>query len=132
MIVFVDASALAAIVRGEPDHLGLRTALDGFNTRLTSGLAVWETARAVQGGITEDMRAALLEVERFCLALEIDIVPIGAAEAAEAVSAHVRYGKGTGHPARLNMGDCFAYACARTNGAKLLYKGDDFGQTDLA
>ena len=49
----------------------------------------------------------------------------------EAVSAHARYGKGH-HDARLNMGDCFAYACARTNNARLLYKGDDFSRTDLA
>jgi ribonuclease VapC len=43
----------------------------------------------------------------------------------------LRYGKGR-HPARLNMGDCFAYACAKTNDARLLYKGDDFSHTDLA
>lgn len=43
-----------------------------------------------------------------------------------------RYGKGRGHPARLNMGDCFAYAMARQRGVPLLFKGDDFGQTDIA
>jgi ribonuclease VapC len=73
----------------------------------------------------------LFEVTRFCTALGITTVPIGSAETAEAVIAHRRYGKGH-HPARLNMGDCFAYACARTNNARLLYKGDDFSHTDLA
>lgn len=48
-----------------------------------------------------------------------------------ATAAYDRYGKGR-HPARLNMGDCFAYACAKTHDARLLYKGDDFSKTDLA
>ena len=48
-----------------------------------------------------------------------------------AIDAHDRFGKGR-HPARLNMGDCFAYACARTNNAPLLFKGEDFALTDVA
>jgi ribonuclease VapC len=46
--------------------------------------------------------------------------------------AHIRFGKGTGHPARLNFGDCFSYALARRLGTPLLYKGDDFIHTDIA
>ncbi|BBD36979.1 truncated ribonuclease [Aminobacter sp. Y103A] len=49
-----------------------------------------------------------------------------------AIDAGMRYGKAVGHPADLNFGDCFAYACARSLGAKLLYKGSDFSRTDLA
>ena len=48
-----------------------------------------------------------------------------------AAEAYVQYGKGR-HPAALNMGDCFAYACAKANGARLLYRGEDFAKTDLA
>ena len=48
-----------------------------------------------------------------------------------ALDAFQRFGKGH-HPASLNMGDCFAYACAKTNSARLLYKGNDFANTDLA
>ncbi len=59
------------------------------------------------------------------------LVPIAAAESREALAAHARFGKGRGHPARLNMGDCFAYGCATANDAALLYKGDDFAHTDL-
>ena len=59
------------------------------------------------------------------------VVSIGELERDEAIRAAARYGKGH-HPARLNMGDCFAYACAKTNDARLLYKGDDFSKTDLA
>ena len=49
-----------------------------------------------------------------------------------ALEAHLRFGKGSGHPARLNMGDCFAYAMAKQHGVPLLYKGDGFAQTDVA
>lgn len=59
------------------------------------------------------------------------LVAIGERETAVALDAYQRYGKGTGHPAKLNMGDCFAYACAKTNNARLLYKGVDFTHTDL-
>ena len=47
------------------------------------------------------------------------------------MQAYVRYGKGTGHPAGLNFGDCFSYAIARRRNLPLLYKGDDFARTDL-
>ncbi len=58
-------------------------------------------------------------------------VSIGAEELRFALEAHARYGKGR-HPAALNMGDCLAYACAKANQAKLLYKGGDFAKTDMA
>ena len=48
------------------------------------------------------------------------------------MDAFARYGKGRGHKAQLNLADCLSYACAKRLGAKLLYKGDDFAQTDLA
>ena len=60
----------------------------------------------------------------------LELVSLGVAEIRVAVAAHARYGKGR-HPARLNLGDCFAYACARVHGVPLLYVGDDFPQTDI-
>ena len=57
-------------------------------------------------------------------------VPAEIVDAAQ--DAFERYGKGQRHPAQLNMGDCFAYACARHWSVPLLYKGDDFAQTDMA
>ena len=129
MKAFIDASALTAIITDEPERPAIEAALEAHETRFTSGLALWETARAVSRG--GDVAAGLSEAKRYCEMLGIDVVTIGDGEAAEAVRAHIRYGKGTGHPARLNMGDCFAYACARTNEARLLYKGDDFVHTDL-
>ncbi len=58
------------------------------------------------------------------------MVPIAAAELAIALDAYNRYGKGR-HKAALNMGDCYAYACAKANRAKLLFKGNDFSKTDI-
>jgi ribonuclease VapC len=62
----------------------------------------------------------------------IEIVPVTEEIGRIAVDAFDRYGKGRGHPAQLNMGDCFAYACAKAHGLPLLYKGADFSKTDLA
>ena len=132
MKLFVDASALVAVIRNEPEADNLLTVMGRAYTRLTNGVALWEAARALARDHLDGLAGGLFEVERYCADFTIAIVPIAAAEAVEAVHAQERYGKGTGHPARLNMGDCFAYACARTNGAALLYKGDDFTHTDLA
>lgn len=132
MTLFVNASALVAIIRDEPGASDLLMTLNAEQARLTSGLALWEAALAVARLAERGIEAALAEVERLCGLLNIIAVPIGGIEGIEAVHAHARYGKGTGHPARLNMGDCFTYACARTNGARLLYKGNDFVHTDLA
>jgi ribonuclease VapC len=70
-------------------------------------------------------------VASFIANFDIRLVEIGAPESEMALDGYERFGKGI-HPAGLNMGDCFAYACAKTNGARLLYKGDDFARTDLA
>lgn len=131
MTIFVDASALVAILQDEPEAQSLSAVLDRHKPRFTSAIAMWETARAIAKADKRDLADAWQICERFRLEVDISIIPIGEVEAAEAVRAHARYGKGTAHPPRLNMGDCFAYACAKTNGAKLLYKGDDFIHTDL-
>ena len=131
MTLFVDASALVAIIRDEPEAETLKNRLDGDPVRLTSAVAMWEAALAVGRAYAKGAERGLLEVERYCRSVSIVAVPVGEAEAAEAVRAHTRYGKRSGHRARLNIGDCFAYACAKTSRARLLYKGDDFVHTDL-
>ncbi|HSI40346.1 MAG TPA: type II toxin-antitoxin system VapC family toxin [Xanthobacteraceae bacterium] len=62
----------------------------------------------------------------------IDILTLTPDIGRSALEAFDRYGKGGGHPAQLNMGDCFAYACAKLHNVPLLYKGNDFARTDLA
>jgi ribonuclease VapC len=61
----------------------------------------------------------------------ISVVTLDEADADTALDAFARYGKGQGHPAQLNMGDCFAYSAAKNRGASLLFKGNDFSKTDI-
>lgn len=64
-------------------------------------------------------------------AFQVDVVPFTAAHARIAQEAYLRYGRGSGHPAKLNFGDCVSYALAKASGQPLLFKGDDFPHTDL-
>lgn len=128
--MFVDASALCAILLEEPDGDELALKLAAAPYRMTSAVAVFETVRALVRVVDMDVPSARRAVMRFLDAAEIGAVEIGDAEREAALDAMDRFGKGR-HPARLNMGDCFSYACARTHAAPLLFKGDDFGQTDI-
>jgi ribonuclease VapC len=128
---FIDASVFAAILGGEDDELAWAAAVRDASQPKTSAIALWEAARAVSRLNEVDSDAAISDLRAFVGRRGIEVVGIGIDEAVEALHVHDRYGKGN-HPAKLNMGDCFAYACARLNNAKLLYKGDDFAKTDLA
>jgi ribonuclease VapC len=129
--LFVDASALTAIMTKERDHLALERLFGADEDRLYSAVATWETARALATIRSVSIDEAQAEIAQFAEDFSMRLVSIGAQEAQLAIAAHDRYGKGR-HPAKLNMGDCFAYACAKANGATLLYTGDDFARADLA
>ncbi len=92
----------------------------------------WEAVTALCRSFRYDPSTAMEAVGRFAHIKNFRTVPIGEREAVLALEAFTQYGKGRQHPARLNMGDCFAYACAKSHGARLLYKGKDFAETDLA
>jgi len=128
--MFIDASALCAILLDEPDGDALALKLSRAPYRLTSAIAVFETVRALVRVVEMDVSEARAVVTRFLDAADISAVPIADAEREAALDAMQRFGKGR-HPAKLNMGDCFSYACAKTHAAPLLFKGDDFGQTDI-
>ena len=131
--MFVDASALAAILLNEPDGPALAQALgDAPANRITSPIAVFEAALAVNKTEAQGIERAAAVVLRLLQRAGVAIRPVDETCGALAVSAHARFGKGSGHPARLNIGDCFAYAMARQHRMPLLYKGDDFALTDLA
>lgn len=132
MTLFVDASALVAIIAGESDRDDLLDRLAAEGDALWSAMSCWETVSSLRHSRKFDARTARREAEQTARDLELRLVSVGAEELRVALDAYERYGKGSRHPARLNMGDCFAYACAKTNGARLLYKGDDFIRTDLA
>ncbi|GEO16874.1 ribonuclease VapC [Microvirga aerophila] len=128
--MFVDASALIAIIAGEPDADALA---DLFETerRPCSPISVWKTVAGPCHSYTFYVPAARDQVKRFLDTLGFEWVSIGEREYNLALDAYAQYGKGR-HPAKLNMGDCFAYACARSQWAMLLFKGDEFSETDIA
>ena len=132
MILFLDASAMVAMMTGEPGSAVIEERFGAADEVLCSALSLWEAARAVARKRTIPISFAYSEIETFVTHFAMRLVPIGALESHAAVDAHNRYGKGSGHPAKLNMGDCFAYACAKANDAKLLYTGNDFANTDMA
>lgn len=123
----VDASALCAIVLEEPEaeDFGRQAAL--AEASIISPIQVWEASVVVDKRLGE---TGVAQLERVMSSLEISIADIGHIEARMAFSAWRRFGKGR-HPARLNLGDCFAYALAKSRNLPLLYKGEDFALTDV-
>jgi len=128
--MFVDASALTAMLTDESDARALLARMQNYTERTISPLAVWETVIAVARILELPVREAEAAVEDFLKLTGIAVAPVVAETRSLAIEAYERYGKSR-HPASLNFGDCFAYACARHVGAPLLYKGDDFAQTDI-
>lgn len=128
--MFADASALTAILLNEADAQELTARLKTSPHRATSPMAVWETTIAVHRGLRISVEEAENAVESLLRVVKIDVEPIAPEARRLAIGAFSRFGKGR-HPASLNFGDCFAYACARHAGMPLLYKGDDFALTDI-
>lgn len=128
--MFIDASALTAMLTDEDEARELLARLQQTSTRRTSPLAVWETAIAVARVLDLPIGEAADAVESYLALMEIEMVAVVPETARIALDAFDRYGKGR-HPARLNFGDCFAYACARQMGLPLMFKGGDFPQTDI-
>lgn len=131
--MFVDASALVAMMTDETDAATLAGRLAAGGAKpITSPIAVFETTAAVARVLALDVDVAQDAVVRFLDLMGINVLSIPASAGPIALDAFARYGKGRGHPAQLNMGDCFAYACARYYRTPLLFKGDDFSKTDIA
>lgn len=128
--MFIDASALTAILAREPDERELLQRLQAYSVRQTSPTAVWETVVAIARLRRMEIDDAEATVEEFLRFAKIKVEPMQAEARHTAIDAYARYGKGR-HPAGLNFGDCFAYACARDAHVPMLYKGDDFSRTDI-
>jgi ribonuclease VapC len=129
-LIFVDASAMVAVIAGEPDARLLGAKMQSGEPLLCSAISVWETAAALCKSYRHSPATARKMVAEFIMLVDIEFVSVGEQEAGLAQAAYEKYGKGR-HKAALNMGDCFAYACAKANGAKLLFKGGDFALTDV-
>ncbi len=128
MTLFVDASVLVAILAGEAEADTLADRIEAEQVRLCSAVSVWELVTALCRSHSLAIPTARTAVRRFLTAGEFEFATIGEQEFEIAADGYARYGKGR-HPASLNMGDCFAYACAKSRGAKLLFKGLDFSLT---
>lgn len=129
--MFVDASVIVAILTEEEDGQLLAATLDADRTPITSPIAIWEAAASISRKTRRAAETELPDILAFLGAAEVTIIPIDMTVTAGALTAFDRYGRGSGHPADLNMGDCFAHACAKLRKTELLYKGKDFGLTDL-
>ncbi|MGH7050330.1 MAG: type II toxin-antitoxin system VapC family toxin [Acetobacteraceae bacterium] len=129
--MFVDASAIVANLTREPEADSLADLLEDADAPITSPTAVFEAVP----GLCRKRHASVEEVEadvhKFLAIAMVRLVPITAQDGETAIKAHSRYGRGRGHPAQLNLGDCFAYAVARNYRVPLLFKGDDFSKTDI-
>ena len=128
--MFIDASALTALLADEDDARVLIARLTQSNIRLTSPLAVWEATIAIARVLDLSIAETADALERYLALMEIKVVAVPPETGRIALEAFDRYGKGR-HPARLNFGDCFAYACARHFVQPLMFKGADFPQTDI-
>jgi ribonuclease VapC len=142
--MFVDASAIVAILGREPGHREIEkrlAAVDGgfFVSPLVkfeASVALARLKAAAKGTNVkpspELLRRAQRAVDAFVEDLDAEEVAITPEIGRRALDAGAAYGKAVGHPADINFGDCFAYACAKQLGVPLIYKDDDFAHTDLA
>jgi ribonuclease VapC len=126
--VIVDSSALIAVLRGEPTTEKLLAELTR-STRMAIASATLLEASIVADSARDPLVSA--RFDDLLHGLDIEIVPVTAEHAAIARQAYRDYGKGSGHPAALNFGDCFSYALAKERREPLLYVGQDFVYTDI-
>ncbi len=125
-MIVVDASALLAIALDEPEGALYREKLLAVDRVLLSPVNLWEAAVRLERSRGQ---AGVQELRTLLAALEVEVVGTSEEHAWSAASAFARFGRGT--PADLNLGDCFAYALARSGDLPLLYKGEDFPRTDV-
>ena len=126
--MIVDSSAVIAIVQREPDAATLFNAFRRGETPSMSVGSLIETTIVI-----DSKRDPVIskELDRFFEQVRMQFVPVDERQARIVREAYRDFGRGSGHPARLNFGDCFAYAAAKALDGPLLYKGTDFGLTDV-
>ncbi|MGH6992378.1 MAG: type II toxin-antitoxin system VapC family toxin [Caulobacteraceae bacterium] len=123
----IDASALLAVLQAEPEREDFLAKIEAAGLRLMSTASTVETSMEVLSRSGED---GLVILNALVRNLRIEQAPFTVEQAAIAVDAFRRFGKGR-HPANLNLGDCFSYALSKATGEPLLYKGEDFSRTDI-
>ena len=126
--MIIDSSAVIAILFDEPEAQALLSQIAGPEICRLSAASLVEIGIVLRRDATAQRRAAFHEMLSL---FAIKIEPVTEEQAYLALDAYNRFGKGTGHPAGLNYGDCFSYALAKQSGEPLLFKGHDFTHTDL-
>lgn len=126
--MIIDASAIIAILRDEPDARLYAHAIADATSRHVSAVNFVESAVVIDGSRDP---IATRRFDEFVTQANIAIEPVTERQAQIARAAYRDFGKGSGHSAKLNFGDCFAYALAKDLGQGLLFKGDDFAHTDI-
>jgi len=130
-VIFVDSSAVVALLTADPDAAALAAKLEGDAERISAGHVILEASMRLASlfGLTAVAADGL--VTRLLREAAISVVPITEDIGHAAVGAFDLYGRGRGAGGNLNFGDCLSYACAKAHGARLLFKGHDFSQTDV-
>lgn len=127
-MIALDSSALIAILRDEPEVEAFLKVVEFAAFRVLSAVNYFETCMVLAG--TKGGEDVLAPFDAFLARAGVDLVAFDAEQARLARQAFLRYGKGR-HPAALNLGDCAAYALAKSRKAPLLFKGNDFAKTDI-
>lgn len=124
----LDSSALIAILAAEPDADRFKRYIDEDADAHISAATVHEAFCVANG---ERFRDGPARLARMLDLIDPAIVAFDVGQLVAGREAFIRFGRGSGHPAKLNMGDCFSYALAKTRNLPLLFKGDDFVHTDI-
>lgn len=128
MKVVVDSSAILSILFAEPDCDDILVAISSNDCSMSIG-------NYLESAIVVDSTKNPITIRKFDALIKeagIEVLPVDLKQVEVARAAYRDYGKGSGHPARLNFGDVFAYALTTTSRRKLICKGDDFVKTDIA
>lgn len=126
-MIVVDTSAIIAVLYREPEFNEFVRLISDAESCFVSAVTYFEASMVLIGRGTAE---ATKELDAFLGRVAVEFVPFDHELAKRARDAFIRFGRGR-HPARLNFGDCVSYALARTRGLPLLYKGEDFAQTDV-
>lgn len=126
--MIIDSSAVLAILRAEPEGVVFARTIASASVNRISAANLFEAAIVMDG--SRDAVASR-KFDEFIEESGVIVEPVSASQARLARVAYRNFGRGSGHPARLNFGDCFAYALAIETGEPLLFKGQDFGRTDV-
>jgi ribonuclease VapC len=126
--MIIDTSAIIAILRDEPEALSCAKAIASTSSRHVSAVNYVEAAVVIDGSRNPIASRRFDDLFREA---QIAVEPVTELQARIAREAYRDFGKGSGHEAGLNFGDCFAYALAKATGEPILFKGDDFRSTDL-